>query len=292
MYSRVMSAASVIALLAACGGSDKKNPVGPDSACSRGSLTLGTVRTGTVASGDCVFSSSSFASGGKYDAYSVALTAGQVYQVLHQATVAFDFDAFVEVVEPGGVVIAFSDDDAQSLNSELFFVAPTTGAYSIRAGGLKATELGDYRLTIRSCGATQLTSTASVGGALTSGDCRTTFTPASDSSLADIFLFTNTGTSRDLTVTSSTFSPAFVVAGPTFGLESAFFDLSSLGSPATLTVPGGTMPSGTYLVIVSAAGAITGDGSYAIQSSVASSSTRLAPSPSRRAAWHPSAKGR
>lgn len=288
MYRRVVCAVSAIVLLAACGG-DSKNATGPDSQCTRGALTLGTVRTGAVTSGDCGFPAASEALG-KYDSYSVTLTAGQVYQVLHQATVAFDWDPYLEVLEPGGNVIAFSDDDFSTYNSELFFVAPTTGTYAIRAGGLDVTELGDYRLTVRACPATQITSTAAISGALTSGDCRTTFAPAADSSLADVFLFTSTGTSRDLTVTTSTFTPAFIVSGPRFAFESDLFLLSTLGSPATATVSGPLTP-GTYFVIVSAEGAITGGGSYTIQSSVASSSARLAPPPSARPAWYRPAKG-
>ena len=153
------------------------------------------------------------------------------------------------------------------------------------------TELGDYRLTVRACAATQITSTAAISGALAAGDCRTTFAPAADSSFADIFLFSSTGTNRDLTVTTSTFTPAFVVSGPRFAFESDLFLLSTLGSPATATVSG-PLASGTYFVIVSAEGAITGDGSYTLQSSVAGSSARLEPPPSARPAWSRPAKGR
>ena len=223
--------------------------------------------TGTLASGDCAFSSASVASG-RYVGYSVSLTAGEVYQVQFNVTGANDADLYVEVATAAGAVIAVGDDNFRNLDTELFFIAPQSGTFTIRAGGYEMVDLGSYRLSFRGCSATRITSTAAVTGSLSSGDCRSTFTLGADSSLADVFVVAYTGAALNLTVESSVIDPFFLILGPDVASSATrnFAFSSSTGSPAVATLEGGK-PAGNYLVILTTSEVFGSTGAYTIRRS-------------------------
>jgi len=269
MPKSVLATLAVAVALTACGGDDKKrnSVTGPDANCIRGTLSSGSSVTGTLASGDCAFSNVSVASG-RYDGYSVSLTAGEVYQVQLNVTGANDADLYVEVATAAGAVIATGDDNLKDLNTELFFIAPQSGTFTIRAGGYEMVDLGSYRLSLRGCSATRITSTAAVTGSLSTGDCRSTFTLGADSSLADVFVVAYTGVALNLTVESSVIDPFFLVLGPAFASSETrnFAVSSSTGSPAVATLEGGK-PAGDYLVILTTSKVFGSTGAYTIRRS-------------------------
>ena len=251
--------------LAACGDDKKSNSgTGPDQQCARGMLALGTARTGSAAEGDCVLDLSSTLKG-FYDSYTVVLTQGRVYQVQVDATVAFTFDSFVEVVDPGGALVAKSDNDFWSLDSELFLLASQTGTFTIRAGGYpRATS--DYRVTVRECGTTTISSSATISGTLSTSDCRSTYAFQTDSTIVDLYVLPITGSSRTITVTSSSFEPYIIGFGPGFASSESSFLRFVARSPAIFTFPAGLAP-GSYIVLVGSATRFGATGSYTIQTS-------------------------
>ena len=271
MPKSVLATLAVAVALTGCGGDDKnRNSVtGPDANCIRGTLASGSSVTGTLASGDCAFSSASVASG-RYDGYSVSLTAGEVYQVQLDVTGANDADLYVELATAAGAVIAIGDDKftQDNFDTELFFIAPQSGTFTIRAGGYEMVDLGSYRLSLRGCSATRITSTAAVAGSLSSGDCRSTFTLGADSSFADVFVVANTGTALNLTVESSVLNPFFLILGPGFASTVTRNRAlsSSSGSPAAATLEGGKL-AGDYLVILTTSGVFGSTGAYTIRRS-------------------------
>jgi len=276
MRNFILSTLVLAVALPACGDDNKSNSgTGPHQRCARGTLALGIARTGEVGEGDCAFDLSSF-SEGFYDSYSVALTQGRAYQVQVDAT-GRPLDTFVEVVSPRGAVVAESDDDFRSLDSELFLLASQTGTYGIRAGGLYADATGPYRVTVRECGATTLSSTATISGTLSASDCRSTFLAGPDSSFVDLYVLQNTGSSRTITVMSSSFVPALGIFGPLFASkDSDFVSGTAPGSPATFNFPAGLLP-GSYIVIVGATTSFGATGSYTIQASSAIASNAASP---------------
>jgi len=287
MQKSLLATLAFSVVLTACGGDDKKGNggTGPNGNCLRGSIAAGSSVTGSVATTDCRFSNRD--SSGLYDAYSVSLTQGRVYQVKLDATGANRADLFVEIATSAGVLIAESDDNFISRNSEVFFIAPQTGSFIIRAGGLNLVDLGGYRVSFRDCQATTITSTAAISGALSTSDCRTTFS-VDDSSYTDVFVLPYSGRGRTLTLTSSAFSPAFALAGRDFfSFESLdVFELSTLGPPAVLSIASGE-PTGSYIVLVSAAEPFGRTGAYSLQTSaaVAALSARTSGDGIAGAAW-------
>lgn len=83
-----------------------------------------------------------------YDAWRFSAAAGErVMMVL----TSDDFDTFVQVgrlTDGGFEELAFNDDDGESLNSRLVFVAPAVGEYLIRVRPLSWGEAGAYRLSL------------------------------------------------------------------------------------------------------------------------------------------------
>jgi len=270
MQKSLLATLAFSVVLTACGGDDKKGNgvTGPDGDCLRGSIAAGSSVAGSVATTDCRFSDLS-SSVGRYDAYSVSLTQGRVYQVKLNATGGNGADLFVEIATSAGVLIAESDDNPISLNSEVFFIAPQTGSFIIRAGGLDVDDVGGYRVSFRDCQATTITSTAAISGALSTSDCRTTYS-VDDSSYVDVFVLPYNGTARTLTLSASAFSPAAVLAGRDyFSFESPdLLKFSTLDSPALLSIAPGE-PTGNYIVLVSAAQPFGRTGAYTLQTSAA-----------------------
>jgi serralysin len=84
-----------------------------------------------------------------FDLIAVTLEAGQAYQIDLSGRGANPVpDTFLAVLDQWGNLLQFNDD-AIGRNSQLIFVAPTTGTYYLSASGFDASDTGDYRLTIQ-----------------------------------------------------------------------------------------------------------------------------------------------
>jgi len=279
MRKSLMGMLAVTFALTACGDDKKNSGTGPDGQCVRGTLTLGRPLSGSVGSADCAFEvdSEPFL-GGRFDAYTVSLVEGRVYQVQLDASGDGFLDGVIEVLSPGGTLVAIADDEPtySSLESEMFFLARQTGQFTIRAGGYDGEERGAYRLTVRECGATRITSTAAIQGTLSAPDCRSSIRISGDddSGFVDVYVL-SVGSSRPtITVTTSAFSPVVYFGGPDVLSDYSFFDQAT-GSPAILRVSIGP-PSGDFIVLVGSAAA-RATGAYTIQSSIVASTSAVGP---------------
>jgi RTX calcium-binding nonapeptide repeat (4 copies)/Bacterial pre-peptidase C-terminal domain len=78
---------------------------------------------------------------GDFDFYSVPALAGQVITADLDAPdpggSAGGFDSIMAVYNSAGQMLSFNDDDAQTFNSLVTFVAPTTGTYYVAVGGFR-----------------------------------------------------------------------------------------------------------------------------------------------------------
>lgn len=84
-----------------------------------------------------------------FDLVAVTLEAGQAYQIDLSGYGPNPVpDTLLAVLDAGGNLLGFNDD-AIGRDSQLIFVAPTTGTYYLSASGFNASQTGDYRLTIR-----------------------------------------------------------------------------------------------------------------------------------------------
>ncbi|MGQ9838764.1 MAG: PPC domain-containing protein [Cyanobacteriota bacterium] len=96
--------------------------------------------TGTLGSGDQIDPRD----GSFWDEVSITAQPGQI---LIAALESEDFDAYLEVVNSQGEVIAFNDDSGLDVNALLAVRLPKGGSHTLRATSFKPESTGDYRLT-------------------------------------------------------------------------------------------------------------------------------------------------
>ena len=101
-----------------------------------------TSSTTSIAVGGTV--SSSIQHGGDLDYFRVNLVAGQAYTF----SVAGLSDAYVELRDSTGALVAQNDDGGINLNAFLMTRAPTTGQYFVVARGYDASSTGAYTLSV------------------------------------------------------------------------------------------------------------------------------------------------
>lgn len=109
------------------------------SALSTSPLSGQEVREGTLAANDPLLGDNS---GRVADSYEFEIEAGQLVTAALRSS---EFDAFLRVVSPAGVV--FENDDAEGTDSELEFLAVESGLWTVHATGFSEDDLGSYTLT-------------------------------------------------------------------------------------------------------------------------------------------------
>lgn len=80
------------------------------------------------------------------DVYSVEATVGQSLIV---EMISIDFDAYIEVVDPAGEVIAQNDDQGGGFNALLVVLLEQSGTYQIRANAYSDPSEGRYELNYK-----------------------------------------------------------------------------------------------------------------------------------------------
>ena len=256
--------ASTLVAAAAC-GSDKKSITGPgDADCASGSVGVNQAITATLTASDCkiisVLSGDPVDSA-YYRSYAVQLTQGQRYVISARAA-GGTWDPVMALV--GGTtaqptIEGVSDDEGggfSGLDPELVFVAPATGTYSIFVGGYDDQEMGQFRLSVRSCGGGSAATVGTMSGqSLSTGDCIVhVMMDSYDSTYADVYSVTlaqNEG--RKFIVSSTSFTPDLAIGGP--GVDFCYYnscDTGQLSGQSSDTIYVFASQAGTYTLIVGA----------------------------------------
>lgn len=109
------------------------------AALSGSALSAQEVREGTLLATDPLLGDDS---GRVADSYEVEIEAGRFVTM---ALRSGEFDAFLRVVSPAGVV--FENDDGDGTDSELEFLAVESGVWTVHATGFSEDDFGSYTLT-------------------------------------------------------------------------------------------------------------------------------------------------
>ncbi|HET8781442.1 MAG TPA: S8 family serine peptidase [Pyrinomonadaceae bacterium] len=123
------------------------NAIGGSGTCTTTPIALGQSRSGTLVSTDCRYPvGSDFFS----DPYSLNGVAGQQVSITMTSTA---FDAWVALIGPNGVEIAFNNDGGGGTDSRIpagsgFFTLPSTGTYTIQASTNFTNASGSYSVSL------------------------------------------------------------------------------------------------------------------------------------------------
>lgn len=237
-------------LLSGCGGLTDfpTGQRGSPRGCTRGALSIGTPTSSDLSiTDDCRLNDT----GPLFESFSVTLTQGQAYLVRVLAP-NNDLNVVLELLDATGQIVAFNDDDratVTSRNSQIVFVAPVSGTFTVRVRAFDATGVGAFTVAVRSCGTTRINGPVSLTGSIALTDCRiANIATTGDSAQADFFvvpLVADATLTFTLSNLSAGFDPVMMFDGPGFtaDLTDAVFGDRILSVRAFTT--------GEYLLIVS-----------------------------------------
>jgi hypothetical protein len=212
---------------------DSTSPVNanPDAtSCGKGSISAGDVKTGEISAASCVRYDFAYTQDSvPFDSYSFKAEKGKGYMfLLENADVTQSWDALLELatVNPNTgeeQLLAISDDEGGNGFSRMYFIAPATGTFYIRAGAYDLEELSAYKLTARSCDSPipQVTGTLDASTqTLSASDCMLAHPDfVDDSSHVKLFsLQIGPNETKTVTVSSDDFQPGFQIYGPAWGV--------------------------------------------------------------------------
>lgn len=302
---KLLSVLAVAALAAGC--SSDKAVVGVDPAsCTKGSITTGDTKTGTLDASACpTYDWYWFEDSVHYASYNVTVEKGKAY-LFSLASTAADSDTTsraLALVDHESVV-GDSTDYYLAVQSpwrtasdpaELYFVAPKSGTYSLRAFTGNISETLPYSLTAAACPTKQLDITGAFSDSaatLGADDCtlhQAYFTEHYNGSnwvynpshAALYTIYFDGHSRRTITVKSSDFAPGFMVEGPGFDAYcNTYYCSGNVRSNTSMadsvsTTLGMWMP-GTYTITVGSVQAnATGKYSIDISAPVDNSSPML-----------------
>lgn len=261
-------------LVATSCGNDSLAP-GFGAGCSAGVLQAGDTLTGAFTTSSC-FLDQDFYSGDRvpYQGYTVHLTKGKGYLVYLRAVpdtangnednVDARLTLWTRSASGNPIPLALSDDEADGRNSEIWFVSPVDGTFSLVASSYDFDELGGYQLSMNECPV--------LGGLDTAGTYQFSL-PASacrlheagghssdTSAVAFVTLNAQPGENVKTTVTTANFPPVWSQGGPGFDTWSniyqesnyatargsgstASFTMGEVGGPLTVAVGATTVDS-------------------------------------------------
>jgi hypothetical protein len=141
-YPRTLFTGAAVALVVAC-GSDTITSPDLGSTCRAGTLSPGDTAIVTFTKSSCFMESDFWSFGhAPYTSYAVHLTQGHAYMVRFDSIpntidTTTDMDARLTLwtvnADGAAIPLAASDDDAGTLNSVLWFVAPMSGTFELVA---------------------------------------------------------------------------------------------------------------------------------------------------------------
>ncbi len=219
-----------------CGSDPTSVPnANPDpAACLKGSISTGDVKSGALNSASCLRYDFAYSEDSTpYDAYSFKAEKGKGYMfLLERAAGVTNWDALLELatVNPATgdeQLLAISDDEGPHGWSRMYFIAPVSGTFYIRASGYDKNDTASYKLTAKSCDSpipeitTTLTASAQT---LSSTDCvlaQPDF--VGDSAHVKLFsVYIAPNETKTISVHSSDFGAGFQVFGPAWGVDCSY----------------------------------------------------------------------
>lgn len=207
----------------------------PDPAsCLKGSISTGDVKSGALTSASCLRYDFAYSEDSTpYDAYSFKAEKGKGYMfLLERADGVTNWDALLELatVNPATgneQLLALSDDEGGNGWSRMYFIAPVSGTFYIRASGYDLNDTASYKLTAKSCDSPipEITGTLSASAqTLSSTDCvleQPNF--VNDSAHVKLFsVFIGPNETKTISVHSTDFSAGFQVYGPAWGVDCSY----------------------------------------------------------------------
>ena len=217
--------------------SDSTSPVNanPDAtSCNKGSISAGDVKSGTLNSASCLRYDFAYSQDSTpFDSYSFKAEKGKGYMfLLENADVTTNWDALLELATVNPVtgqeqLLAISDDEGPDNFSRMYFIAPVSGTFYLRAGGYDEGDTSAYKLTARSCDspiAEVVDSLAPSTQTLAATDCVLAEPEFTDDS-SHVKLFSvqiGPNETKTVTVTSSDFTPGLQIYGPGWGVPCGY----------------------------------------------------------------------
>jgi hypothetical protein len=211
--------------------SDSASLAGPDpKQCNKGSISPGDSKSGQLGSASCLRYDFAYSQDSVYyDSYTFTAVKGHGYMfALENADHVTRWDAVLELATTNPntgeeQLLAISDDEGGNNYSRLYFIAPVSGTFTLRASGYDKPDTAAYSLTAKSCDsplpqiAGSLDSTSQT---LATSDC-TLAQPAFGNDSTHVKLYSihiGPNESKTITVTSSDFAPGFQMYGPAWGV--------------------------------------------------------------------------
>ena len=204
----------------------------PDPAsCSQGSISVGDVKSGSLTSASCVRYDFAYSEDSTpFDSYSFQAEKGKGYMfLLENAELGTNWDALLELatVNPSTgeeQLLAISDDEGGNGYSRMYFIAPVSGTFYLRAGSFNQGDFMSYKLTAKSCDSPipEITGTLSASTqTLSATDCVLAQPQFIDDSSHVKLFSVNVGPNetKTVTVTSADFPPGFQMFGPAWGVS-------------------------------------------------------------------------
>jgi hypothetical protein len=249
-------------------------PVNPGCVLANATtVSLGQIRSGTLASTDCTLTGGKFA-----DVYRLVLGATTVVQIDNVASAAVD--PFIVLLDANGNTLADDDDSGIDVDAQLIRTL-AAGTYFIQATSFSPGVTGAYSLMISVSGTPggMCRPTAAVGiviGVTTNGSLATTDCYGyADGSLGDIYSFTRAATG------TSTFTMTSTVIDTYLRLLNGAADLiieDDDGAGGTNSRISRQIPAGSYfLIATSFSPGETGAYAIASSSSTAAALVRVQP---------------
>ena len=224
---KALAVIAVGVVLAAC---SNDNSTGPDPRnCTAGSIASGDTKTGTLNNTSCLRYDWEYSRDSAfYASYDVKLDSGKAYMFNLQGTpVPTFFDATLELVAADkstgvDVLLAISDDEGLLGGSNLYFIAPGSGTFSLRVSGYDKSDTASYVLKARSCKVPTpaiVDSLIASSQLLEAGDCmleKPRF--SNDSSPIQLYSIKFApNETKSVVVTTTAFNPGIQMFGPGFG---------------------------------------------------------------------------
>lgn len=226
-----------LAMVAGACSSDELAPVGPDpQGCTKGSIQVGDTKTGSIGASSCAMYDWYWEEDSvNFESYNVTVEKGKGYLF----TLSGDEPAERELGlvsrnsvngDSASIYLAVQEAYDEANPSQIYFVAPVTGTYSLRVFNDEVGDSFDYTLTARECTPRAI----DIGGAyandtasLSSDDCtleepyfnwmsREGVWSYAPSHVALYTVYMNGYSPRKITVQSDDFAPSFMLEGPGF----------------------------------------------------------------------------
>lgn len=226
---RALALALPLAFVVACADDTVSDPVF-GSGCTAGTLSPGDTVLGQFTPSSCWMEFDWWSTeAAPYVAYDVKLTEGHAYMIRLDSLPDPDYNDFDAVLalyaqnaDGSTIPLAASDDDAGFHNSVIWFVAPVSGTFKLRASSYWYGGTGNYRLIMHECPVLATLDTAGTYNlTLGASPCVVPMAGgngADTSAYSFVRLDAAAGEGISATLTTAVFPPVWAMFGPGFDI--------------------------------------------------------------------------